>query len=253
LISIIFGYAFTRFEKRAQIEEKKSGIAYEHLTTKFYLKDIKYFSLFFWLMASLFSVTSIGNYGFKTIVNRFCELKYKFNEEGDNKILLNILTLQQIAILISLPLFGYIADKTGHKLTLCICSNILYIIAYLIFLFGPDGKRTYFLLFPLIIFGIANAILIVSLWVMIPIVVKSNAVGTAFGITLAIQNIGLAIAPLIINHLISEDDTHAYDKPIVFFAVCSLMGLILSIVLWIIDRRNHRKTADIASMWERLA
>lgn len=59
----------------------------------------------------------------------------------------------------------------------------------------------------MVLLGIAYTIYASSLWACIPYVVKPNALGTAFGITMAIQNIGLSFVPSIGN-LIADNTKH---------------------------------------------
>ena len=45
-----------------------------------------------------------------------------------------------------------------------------------------------------------------SLWPMVAIIVDLKQLGTAYGLMTALQNLGLAVAPLVIGPLVENDD-----------------------------------------------
>ena len=62
----------------------------------------------------------------------------------------------------------------------------------------------------MILVGLGYSIYAASLWACIPYVVEPKTVGTAFGIAMAIQNIGMSFAPTIGNAI--ADNTESEDK-----------------------------------------
>ena len=60
--------------------------------------------------------------------------------------------------------------------------------------------------------GVGYSIYAASLWACIPYVVLPKTVGTAFGIAMAVQNIGMSFAPTIGNTIAdnTKDIDHGY-------------------------------------------
>lgn len=54
---------------------------------------------------------------------------------------------------------------------------------------------------PMVMIGIGYSIFAAALWAAIPYVVEARTVGTAFGITTAIQNIGMSFAPTLASKI----------------------------------------------------
>ena len=55
----------------------------------------------------------------------------------------------------------------------------------------------YMCLIPLALLGIGYSVYAAALWGCIPYTVPAKLIGTAYGITTAVQNVGLTISPLI--------------------------------------------------------
>jgi len=109
--------------------------------------------------------------------------------------------------------------------------------AHTLFLSLAPCDQCYEGLVPLILMGIAYSIYAAALWPMIPIVIREESLGTAFGITLAIQNAGLAFGPNIVGLL--KNLTDGYSVVSVFFMSVSAIGILSGIVLYFVNIRDH--------------
>lgn len=56
-----------------------------------------------------------------------------------------------------------------------------------------------------VLIGIGYSIYATAIWGSIPYTVPEKVLGSAFGMTTAIQNSGLVVAPLIVSYLIGKD------------------------------------------------
>ena len=45
-------------------------------------------------------------------------------------------------------------------------------------------------------------------WTLLPVLVNPNSLGTAYGFGYGIQNIGLLIAPFLVDKVIKDDETY---------------------------------------------
>lgn len=60
--------------------------------------------------------------------------------------------------------------------------------------------------------GITYSIYVAALWPMVPLVVKSHVVGSAYGLCTAVQNIGLAIGPSIVGAVTNKKSNDSEDR-----------------------------------------
>jgi MFS-type transporter involved in bile tolerance (Atg22 family) len=74
------------------------------------------------------------------------------------------------------------------------------------------------------------------MWPSIPLIVKKEQVGTAFGLMTTIQNVGLALFPYLNGKL--RDLTHSYTASMIMFASLGLFGLVFAVLLKRADARE---------------
>lgn len=95
-------------------------------------------------------------------------------------------------------------------------------------------------LVPLCLVGIAYSIYAAAIWGSIPYVVSPHTVGTAFGMCMAIQNIGLSTAPTIVGAI--KDHTSrgfGYYWVEFFFIVINVIGLLCNVALYFVDIKYY--------------
>jgi len=90
--------------------------------------------------------------------------------------------------------------------------------------------------YPMILLGFAFVLVPAAMWPSVPLIVRSERVGTAFGLMTAIQNIGLGLFPLL-NGLL-RDATGSYVASQAMFASLGLVGFIFALLLKRADRRE---------------
>lgn len=71
----------------------------------------------------------------------------------------------------------------------------------------------------------------------VPLTVKEDLTGTAFGAITAIQNIGLALFPLLIAAIYTASDNKYIPNVEYFFIGCAVTGAIFGFMLNVYDRR----------------
>jgi nitrate/nitrite transporter NarK len=90
--------------------------------------------------------------------------------------------------------------------------------------------------YPMVILGIAFILVPAAMWPSVPMVVREERTGTAFGLMTAIQNVGLGLFPLLNGFL--RDKTHSYTASSVMFASLGLVGLVFALLLRRADSRE---------------
>jgi hypothetical protein len=73
------------------------------------------------------------------------------------------------------------------------------------------------------------------MWPSVAVVVEARLLGSAYGLTTAIQNTGLASVPLIVGAI--HDHTGTYTSSEIFLAATAVIGVVVGLLLNIVDRR----------------
>lgn len=76
------------------------------------------------------------------------------------------------------------------------------------------------------------------LWACVPVVVRDELTGTAYGLMASFQNTAQFVVPLILQHLFATDNG-SYATCELFFLGMASAGLILAIVMWILDEKFY--------------
>jgi len=141
------------------------------------------------------------------------------------------------ASMILAPFAGFAIDRKGKRATMMIVGSLLMIPAYLML-----ALTDIYPLLPMIILGGAFVLVPAAMWPAIPLVVKDEHTGTAFGLCTAVQNIGLALFPFL-NGLL-RDKTQDYTASMLMFAGLGVAGLVFAVLL----KRSDR---DVGGVLER--
>ena len=116
-------------------------------------------------------------------------------------------------------------------------SSVILIIGFISSMMMPECHQCYNEMYPLVFIGIGYCIYAGAIWGSVPYVVSDKAVGTAFGLCTAIQNIGLCTAPSIVGFI--KDKTFSTDHGFyycnMFYLAINIIGLILNMNLYYID------------------
>jgi len=95
-----------------------------------WLSDIKNLNLSFWLISMNCLFTYLGIFPFNNISTAFFRSSYNFNQVQAGRI---TSTVFLIAAFLA-PLFGFMCDKFGHRVTMCIGSASLLTGAHLMYI-----------------------------------------------------------------------------------------------------------------------
>lgn len=199
------------------------------------LTDVKYFNLLYWLITTNCAVVYICVLSFNNVASQFFQKRFGFSSTTAGMI---IAITYLISALFS-PFLGRIIDKIGKRCYFMILSAGLMFIAHMVYVFLPDCDECPDGIPILILLGIGYALYASVMWASIPLVVDPKTVGTAFGLTTAVQNFGLCIAPLIVGAI--ADSTHAkhgFMWVSVFFSVCAAIGILTGLMILCLDNRR---------------
>ena len=102
---------------------------------------------------------------------------------------------------IAAPFLGYAVDRVGRRAHLSMLAPLLLVIAHTLLGFGGPNIPP---LVPMITMGTAYSIFAAALWPSVPLVVRSDAVGMAYGAITCCQNCGLAFLPIVVAAIYSR-------------------------------------------------
>ncbi len=225
------------------------------------LSDIKHFSMGFWLI----TLSCIIVYGtilpFNNIAQGFLLEKYfcapagvccpedplhpgRVNTGCDNfkeqtAKVSKIMGIPFIISAVMTPFLGGLIDKIGKRAILITASSGMVIFVHTFLWLTPSGlDNVNMVYYPLIAQGVAYSVYAAALWPSIPHVVESSHIGTAYGVTTAIQNMGLTAIPAIVAALHGGKNA-TYSKNVEpFFAALGILGFVIGLALNVWDYRH---------------
>jgi MFS family permease len=243
-LSLIGNLFYIVMDKRG---EKALNLRNESAGDKIVFKDIKAFKPTFWYVtflcltfyAAIFPFQSLSTDFFVTkwgiartaaaaggfLAQVFNNLLHIFSTAG------GITSIIIFASMILAPFAGRLVDRVGKRATFMIAGSLLMIPCHLAL-----GLTSIYPVYPMILLGFSFVLVPAAMWPSVPLIVKSERVGTAFGLMTAIQNIGLMLFPLF-NGLL-RDKTGNYVASQAMFASLGLIGLVFALLLKRADRRE---------------
>lgn len=217
---------------------------------KIVFKDIKEFKPTFWFVtllcvtfySAIFPFTNLSTDFFadKWGIARYAEASGGFLSKAFNNLFHMFSTaggISSIIIFASMvlaPFAGRLVDKIGKRATLMIIGSLLMIPSHLVM-----GITKIYPVLPMITLGAAFVLVPAAMWPSVPLIVRKERVGTAFGLMTAIQLIGLGLFPLL-NGLL-RDITKTYTASMIMFASLGLFGLLFALLLKRADAREGGK------------
>jgi MFS family permease len=158
-----------------------------------------------------------------------------------------------IGAMILTPFIGAFLDRKGLGATMMFYGAILLTVSHLIFALVPAETFTPLVAYAtIVILGLAFSLVPASMWPSIPKIVEERFLGSAYGLTFWIQNIGLLAVPILIGwaltaanpgvaEAIAAGDLEAkydYTVPELIFAGFGVLAMILSLVLKYVDKKK---------------
>lgn len=244
-LSLLGNVFYIILDKRA---EKALNLRNESAGDKIVFKDIKAFPRAFWYVTFLcltfyaavfpFQALSTDFFADKWGIRRTVESGGNFLAQVFNNLIHMFSTAGGItsiiifASMILAPFAGRLIDKVGRRATFMMAGALLIIPCHL-----AMGVTRIYPAYPMALLGFAFVLVPAALWPSVPLIVRSNRVGTAFGLMTAIQNIGMAIFPLL-NGLL-RDKTGSYTASQVMFAGLGVVGFVFALLLKRSDAREN--------------
>jgi uncharacterized membrane protein YjfL (UPF0719 family) len=158
-----------------------------------------------------------------------------------------------IGAMVLTPFIGAFLDRKGLGATMMLYGSILLTVSHLIFALVPAEAFTPFTAYStIVILGLAFSLVPASMWPSIPKIVEERFLGSAYGLTFWIQNIGLLAVPILIGWALSAANPgvaeaiaagdlnvkYDYTVPELIFAGFGVLAMVLSVVLKMVDKKQ---------------
>jgi MFS family permease len=131
------------------------------------------------------------------------------------------------------PFCGHLVDRVGKRAFIASMASVALVAVHLALALLNCTP-----VYPLLGQGLAYVGYAAVIWPSVPLTVSEEWIGTAFGAITAVQNIGLALFPMIIAMIYNYSDERYIPNVEFFFVACAAVGTILGIMLNVFDRRN---------------
>ncbi len=244
MLSILANIVYIIMDRRG---ERLLGLKDSATEEKIVFKDIGKFKPTFWIVtmlcmtfySAIFPFTALSTDFFvdKWGISRYAETSGGFLYQVFNSFLHMFSTAGGItgiiifASMIFAPFAGRMVDKIGRRASLMILGSLIMIPSHALM-----GLTYINPIFPMIALGAAFVLVPAAMWPTIPLIVPKERVGMAFGMMTAIQNIGLALFPLLNGIL--RDVTKSYTASLLMFSGLGFVGLIFALLLKRTDARG---------------
>ncbi len=239
LANIVYIFMDRRGERLLRLKDSETE-------EKIVFKDIGKFKPTFWFVtmlcmtfySAIFPFTALSTDFFvdKWGIARYTASSGGFLSQVFNNILHMFSTAGGItgivifASMVLAPFAGRLVDKIGRRASLMILGSLIMIPSHLLM-----GLTTIYPAYSMIALGAAFVLVPAAMWPSIPLIVRKEHVGTAFGLMTAIQNIGLALFPVLNGVL--RDVTKSYTSSLIMFACLGGVGLVFALLLKRADAR----------------
>ncbi|MCX6580576.1 MAG: MFS transporter [Candidatus Aminicenantes bacterium] len=247
LLSLLANVVYVFLDRRG---ERVLGLADSASGDKIVLKDIKFFKPTFWYVTILCLTFYSAIFPFTSLSLKFFNEKWGLplvsGQEGGflYKVFANFIHMFStaggvasiiiFASMVLAPFAGKLVDKIGKRATFMIFGSLIMIPSHLLM-----GVTMLYPVIPMIMLGAAFVLVPAAMWPSVPLVIKKEHVGTAFGVMTAIQNIGLGLFPYLNGKF--REITGSYTASQVMFASLGFIGLIFAFLLL----RANKKEGDI--------
>lgn len=145
------------------------------------------------------------------------------------------------------PFLGAFLDHKGKGATMLIFGAILMICCHLTFaLVLPSFPHTWVAFTAIIVLGISFSLVPAALWPSVPKIMDKRFLGSAYSLIFWVQNIGLALFPILIGKVLTATNPgvtdpldYNYTWPLIMLAGLGVLALFFGLWLKLLDKKHH--------------
>lgn len=233
LVCFIFFFIYLLIDKRSAQGAGSGG------GEKIVFGDIFRLGPAFWVVSLLCLTYYSAVFPFTSHATRFLQVKWGMSAASGGNYTSYIMT----ASMIFTPLLGLFVDKRGHRGKIMVIGSLLILPAHLLL-----GLTYMHPIISFVMLGVSFSLVPAALWPAVPILVKEEFLGTAYGIIGWIQNVGLFAFPWMAGTIVDAAavEVKGYANMEIMFASLSLAGLVFAGLLMYFDRK-YRSGLELPS------
>ena len=207
--------------------EKMFVLGEGYASDKLNLKDFFKFSKSFWYITLLCVTFYSAIFPFRAFAIKFFMETHNVSREMAG----SFISWLPLAAMIATPLIGLLVDYIGKRALLMTFGSILLLPVYLLM-----GYTDISLYVPVIMMGTAFSLIPAVMWPSVAYIVEEKRLGSAYALMTLIQQIGMAIFPILIG--VANDYSGAsatnpggYNLGMWIFSILGVLGLIFAYLL----------------------
>ena len=166
----------------------------------------------------------------------YCEKEHAATEQAGK-----VMSIPYLISSLSSPVLGHLVDKVGRRAILATLASAILLVVHL-----SMAATNISPVVPMILQGTAYSLYAAVIWPSVPLTVTKQYTGTAYGVITSIQNIGLALLPLIIAAIYNISGSYIPNVE-VFFTSCACAGVLVGLIMIRVDRRTGGKLNAVSS------
>ena len=191
----------------------------------------------FWYITLLCLMFYAGVFPFLKFATKLMMIKYGVEADFAGAIP----SMLPYGTIVLTPLFGYIYDRIGKGATLMIIGSVLLTVVHAVFAI-PTLTSVAIAISMMVLLGIAFGLVPSAMWPSVPKIIPMKLLGTAYALIFYIQNIGLALVPILIGKVnqanTAADGTIDYTTTMTIFAVCGVIAIVIALLLKVEDKKK---------------
>jgi MFS family permease len=202
---------------------------------RFALQDIFRFNRSFWLLAGLCVAFYSCIFPFQTFGQKFL-IDSRNVSPGTASLLIG---MEPLFSMMLMPVFGHLVDRYGHRASFMMAGSLILVPVFPMLAYTDIPPVV-----PMVMLGLAFALVPAVLWMSIVFVVDRSRLGFASGIVDAVQQLGLVAANLLIGwsndrSLASAANPAGYRHGLWLFTGFALLAVTISIALRRVESGPH--------------
>ncbi|NDW13363.1 MFS transporter [Bacteroides sp. 214] len=232
-IGAIAYFLYCTMDKK--LDESAAAINDEEESFKFSDVKLVLTNKGFWLIAILCVLFYSSVFPFLKFAVRMMIYKYGVEPELAGFIP----SLLPIGTIFLTPLFGTIYDRIGKGASLMIIGSFMLVLVHLMFAM-PFLNVWWFATINMLVLGVAFSLVPSAMWPSLPKIVPLQLLGTAYSLVFYVQNIGLALVPILIGWTVDRftqtvlpDGTIAYNYTVPMLVSVCFSSLACVFALWL--------------------
>ncbi len=247
---IVFSLMDVKLDNEIKAQKGSVAVAEGSSDEEFKLSDVTKIlsSKLFWVIAMLCVLYYSAIFPFQ----RYATNMLQCNLNMDAQSAADVFRWFPIGAAALTPFLGYYLDRFGKGATMLILGALLMIGCHLTFaLILPAYPETWIAFTAIVVLGVSFSLVPAALWPSVPKIMDKRYLGSAYSLIFLVQNIGLALFPILIGNVLKaanpgvEDPMqYNYTVPMLLFASLGLFALLFGLYLKWLNAKNHYGLED---------